>query len=232
MAGRGPGNHPPPRRPVVRLFAHGPAQPPRGPARPPACAARRATGGTPRRTSGRDARRGREKALRERACSSDDRIVPSTRRRDSAFAVIVHGQRVLLVRARGRRRWQLPGGGLKRRETPLEGLHREVDEETGLTPQVRALVGAYPRSDGSFALVYLARVDLRGQDHGPGGEIARLRWASPRKARRLLTRRARARLRDALDCHAGRRRPAVRGIRPAGQHAQAVARVLRAATSH
>ena len=38
---------------------------------------------------------------------------------------------MLLVRARKRRRWQLPGGGLKRDETPREAARREVDEETG-----------------------------------------------------------------------------------------------------
>lgn len=168
-------------------------------------------------------------ALRRGACSADDRRVP-TRRRDSAFAVIVKDARVLLVRARGRRRWQLPGGGLKRRETPLEALRREVDEETGLAPRVQALIGAYPRTDGSFALVYLARVDGRARDGGPGHEIERLRWARPRKARRLLPRSARRRLQDALDCHAGQRRPAVRSVNSPARHAQAVARVLRTAT--
>lgn len=166
-------------------------------------------------------------ALRQGACSSDDRRVPATRRRDSAFAVIVRGPRVLLVRARGRRRWQLPGGGLKRGETPLEGLAREVDEETGLAPRVHALSGAYARPDGSFALVYLASVGLRVTTPRPGHEIARLRWASPRKARRLLTRRARQRLHDALACHAGQRRPAVRSVGAPARHAVEVARVLR-----
>ncbi|MFM8980313.1 MAG: NUDIX hydrolase [Planctomycetia bacterium] len=156
--------------------------------------------------------------------------MPRTRRRDSAFAVIVRGSRVLLVRARGRRRWQLPGGGLKRDETPLAGLAREVDEETGLTPRVHALSGAYARADGSFALVYLASVGLRVTHHRPGHEIARLRWASPRKARRLLARRARERLADALACHAGQRRPAVRSVSTPAQHAQVVARMLRAAS--
>lgn len=40
---------------------------------------------------------------------------------------------VLLVKSwLGRQRWTLPGGGIKRRETPQEAGVREVYEETGL----------------------------------------------------------------------------------------------------
>ncbi len=43
-----------------------------------------------------------------------------------------HGDAVLLVRhSYGDRGWLLPGGRLRRRETPAEGARREVDEEVG-----------------------------------------------------------------------------------------------------
>ena len=60
-------------------------------------------------------------------------------RRDSAFAVIVRRSRVLLVRRRGNGRWQLPGGGVKRRESYLEAARREVEEETGRVPDIVGL---------------------------------------------------------------------------------------------
>jgi 8-oxo-dGTP pyrophosphatase MutT (NUDIX family) len=73
----------------------------------------------------------------------DDDHIPSLEGRDSyslymaaAFAfVFVPDGRMLLLRENASKRkymWDLPGGTLKDRETPLTGLHREVWEETGL----------------------------------------------------------------------------------------------------
>jgi 8-oxo-dGTP diphosphatase len=126
-------------------------------------------------------------------------VVARVNRRDSAFAVIVRDEHVLLVRARRRRRWQLPGGGLKRTETPHQALRREVDEETGLAVRVRTLTGSYRRSDGSYALVFVVTVARDAEPAGPRNEIRRQRWVRTQKALRLLPRRVRRRLADALE---------------------------------
>jgi 8-oxo-dGTP pyrophosphatase MutT (NUDIX family) len=49
--------------------------------------------------------------------------------------VISRGDEVLLVRHTygNRRQWDLPGGSIKRGETPLETARREMQEELGLT---------------------------------------------------------------------------------------------------
>jgi 8-oxo-dGTP diphosphatase len=140
------------------------------------------------------------------------------RRRDSAFAVILRGARVLLVRARSRRRWQLPGGRLERGESPREAARREVCEETGLSARIHGLTGSYERADGSFALVYFASVAPWARCCGPTEEIRRQRWVSLDDALRLLPRRMRRRLADALSvplplslsARRGRRRHSVR----------------------
>lgn len=50
-----------------------------------------------------------------------------------AVAVCVDAEgRVLLVRSRQHRAWSLPGGLLKRRESPAAGLARELEEELGV----------------------------------------------------------------------------------------------------
>jgi 8-oxo-dGTP diphosphatase len=123
----------------------------------------------------------------------------SSRRRDSAFAVIVRQSYVLLVRARKRRRWQLPGGGLKRDETPREAVVREVDEETGLAARIHARTGRYRRADGSVAIVFVAFVDRHAEPAGPRNEIRHQRWVVHDEAMRLLPRRVRRRLADALE---------------------------------
>ncbi|MCA8299968.1 NUDIX domain-containing protein [Burkholderia seminalis] len=54
--------------------------------------------------------------------------------KERATIVCYRDARVLLV-ARTASRWALPGGTIKRGETPLEAAHRELCEETGMTGQ-------------------------------------------------------------------------------------------------
>jgi 8-oxo-dGTP pyrophosphatase MutT (NUDIX family) len=50
-----------------------------------------------------------------------------------AKCLITDGDRVLLVRhTYGNRSWDLPGGGIRPGESPLEAAHREMQEELGL----------------------------------------------------------------------------------------------------
>jgi 8-oxo-dGTP pyrophosphatase MutT (NUDIX family) len=52
--------------------------------------------------------------------------------KDRATIVCLQRGRVLLV-SRDRSRWALPGGSIKRGETPLDGALRELAEETNLS---------------------------------------------------------------------------------------------------
>ena len=54
--------------------------------------------------------------------------------KERATVVCYREQQVLLV-ARISSRWALPGGTIKRGETPLEAAHRELLEETGIIGQ-------------------------------------------------------------------------------------------------
>jgi ADP-ribose pyrophosphatase YjhB (NUDIX family) len=58
-------------------------------------------------------------------------------------AVIDDGGRILLIQRADNQRWAMPGGALEVGETPLEGVLREVLEETGTRCQPVSLVGVF-----------------------------------------------------------------------------------------
>lgn len=60
----------------------------------------------------------------------------------SAAALVSRGDEILLVRNK-RRGWEFPGGLLEQGESVMEGLLREIYEETGVHVRVVAFVGAY-----------------------------------------------------------------------------------------
>ena len=55
-----------------------------------------------------------------------------------AKCIIFYGNFILLVRpAYGHKLWMIPGGGVKKGETFLEGAHRELKEETGIVTSLK-----------------------------------------------------------------------------------------------
>jgi 8-oxo-dGTP diphosphatase len=103
-----------------------------------------------------------------------------------ASAVIENGGQVLLVenrRADGRIDWSMPGGVIEEGEDPVLGLHREVNEETGLSVSVWGplLWTTFARSQSmGFSLVaetYVAHtVDGDINICDPDGIVTDARW--------------------------------------------------------
>ncbi|MCL2360558.1 MAG: NUDIX domain-containing protein [Defluviitaleaceae bacterium] len=82
-------------------------------------------------------------------------------------AFIIFNKKMLIIKRSdycnsGKGEWDIPGGGLIFGETPLECLHREVKEETGLAVSTDRLLYAasilHPHKQG-IGLMYLCSTD-------------------------------------------------------------------------
>ena len=94
-----------------------------------------------------------------------------------------HGRLLLVRRAHEPYRgcWDIPGGFLEEGEQPLDGLRRELLEETGLEIEPGDYLGAWvdrygddPGSQFTLNLYWRARV-VRGEER-PDDDVTELRW--------------------------------------------------------
>ena len=96
-------------------------------------------------------------------------------------ALIRHGDGLVMVANRrrdGSIDWTPPGGVIDAGEALLEGLAREVREETGLEVEVGRLVGVYSKPQKSeVVLTFEAR--LRGGAPAPSDEADLHQWFAP-----------------------------------------------------
>jgi ADP-ribose pyrophosphatase YjhB (NUDIX family) len=103
----------------------------------------------------------------------------------TASALIVDDAgRVLLARRAiepDKDKWDLPGGFLEEGEHPLDGLRRELHEETGLDIEPRRFLGIWmdvygDTRESTLNLYWLARAE--GEPHA-ADDVAELRWFPP-----------------------------------------------------
>jgi len=94
-----------------------------------------------------------------------------------ASALVLDSEgRVLLLKHTYRKQheWGLPGGWLKRTESPEHGLEREVFEESGFTVRVTDLLAAGSLQDSQLDLLY--RCELLGGTYTANEETSEARW--------------------------------------------------------
>ena len=95
--------------------------------------------------------------------------------------------RVLLTRRRYEPfagRWDLPGGFLEEGEHPLDGIRRELREETGLEVEPERFIGVWmdrygsdEDARGTLNLYWSARVT--GGEPGAADDVTELAWFEP-----------------------------------------------------
>jgi 8-oxo-dGTP diphosphatase len=96
-----------------------------------------------------------------------------------AAAIIREDGRVLMIQRRDNGKWEPPGGVLELDESILDGLRREVREETGLEIEPLALTGVYKNMPRAIvALVFKARI-TGGNAVTTTSETSKLDWFTP-----------------------------------------------------
>jgi ADP-ribose pyrophosphatase YjhB (NUDIX family) len=95
-----------------------------------------------------------------------------------AAVVVDDAGRVLVTQRRDNGRWEPPGGVLETEESILDGLTREVEEETGLIVEATKLTGVYKNMvRGVVALMFRAHVT--GGTLSTSDETAQVEWWTP-----------------------------------------------------
>lgn len=123
----------------------------------------------------------------------------------SVAAAIVDGDRLLAIRRRDNNKWELPGGTLEREETIIDGLRREVEEETALRVEPDRLTGIYKNMDqGIVALVF--RCSHYSGIPTTTTEVAETKWMTINEIRDAMDEAYACRLADAM----GSNGPAIR----------------------
>jgi 8-oxo-dGTP diphosphatase len=102
----------------------------------------------------------------------------------TASALCVEDGRVLLARRADEPfegRWDIPGGFLEEGEDPLDGLRRELKEETGLDVEPQRFLGVWmdryggdSTAEATLNLYWTARIV--GGDPQPADDVSELRW--------------------------------------------------------
>jgi 8-oxo-dGTP diphosphatase len=95
-----------------------------------------------------------------------------------ATVLCVRDNRILLV-ARERSRWALPGGRIRRGEAPHEAAQREVEEETTLIAN-NLMYLFQVHGFNTRQHVFFADVEHHATAQ-PSNEIAKCRWFAPVK---------------------------------------------------
>ncbi|MBP1916068.1 ADP-ribose pyrophosphatase YjhB (NUDIX family) [Lederbergia galactosidilyticus] len=94
------------------------------------------------------------------------------------FAAITDkDNRILLTKiGYGSRNWTFPGGQLEENESPIDGVKREVLEETGYVVEVNNLISTYYSSSNDNLVFLFKAAILKRIDWKPNDEIEQVQF--------------------------------------------------------
>ena len=109
------------------------------------------------------------------------RFVRPSRGRGVKALLVCDGEVLFVRHTYGPDRWELPGGSVRHGEAPLAALHRELEEELGLTIATALPLTTHRDSGASAATgpMSSASTSRRREVRADPVEIAEARWCQP-----------------------------------------------------
>lgn len=108
---------------------------------------------------------------------------PNTFYRVSVKAVIRNKQGNVLVVKENSPQWELPGGGLDHGESPEAGLHRELQEELGITQlqdvTLIKIVTTYREEKQAWLMWVVYEVKVDEAQLAPGSDVSEYAFIEP-----------------------------------------------------
>lgn len=124
----------------------------------------------------------------------------SPRHSVSVAAAVVNAEgKVLAIKRRDNNKWEPPGGVLELHEPILEGLIREVEEETGLRVEPGPLSGVYKNVERGIVALVFRCAPASGELLATTPESRELRWLTPAEIREHMDEAYSIRMLDALE---------------------------------
>jgi 8-oxo-dGTP diphosphatase len=103
----------------------------------------------------------------------------------AAGLLVFNGDQVLLVRT-PRRGWEFPGGQIEMGESVLDGVVREVKEESRINAHADRLVGVYSNV-GASRIIFDFLGTYQSGKIGISDETIDVAWVDPDQARQRIT---------------------------------------------
>jgi ADP-ribose pyrophosphatase YjhB (NUDIX family) len=94
-------------------------------------------------------------------------------------AIVVHDDKILLIKNLNKTYWSLPGGGKKKKETPESAIVRELKEELSIMPELTHKLGAYDaRKEGKRDVVHVFVASVATPAFKKQWELSDAKWFS------------------------------------------------------